>query len=421
MVPREALLDMEKRIVKAAGIALEELLANAPSETSAAPVNENDEVFTWFAPAWQNPNGGGMDDSEKLGPGPESLKFITTTATFVNTESATTSRHHDVGYKPKLKEAHGLGLPETLGGILHDIAVKSSRLGGNGGGGLVTAPRSEAVIVNVTEPSPSLQLHQQKPLMSQFASSPERERKSPTRDVVVPLTLKQPSGGLTSSMDFSTEQSLQQQQQTTDRPGLIAAHPTQSVTSDDDPTRSQLLAAIRGSSSLLKSRNEQAITSASGHFLSNPSNMASAAAKSVSLADEMREKLVRRQKALSGEQDEEEQQQARRRRRDNSAAVASALDSSSDSDTASLPSVAKAALKMPRTALEKRKKSGNNDAMASVGGDRGFLAPGGGNGSGGPTAKRGFAGIDALLSREMLKATIAPPKPGSSVGDWEDE
>lgn len=317
-----------------------------------------------------------------MGPAPESLRFPYRTTAFAGKTPShpatnpsepqldhhTTQASKDVGYIPLSKEAHQLGLPTSLGGLLPDVAETA---------------QSRVLRLRITDEKTD----------KSTKSNPDeakKQRDSETQD----------------HQQIQAQAQPDQVPQVASKPE-IAETPTAPTRPALDPSRSSLMEAIRATKTLRSTAAKQSPQSATkGAPETNRGEGANR--KPISLADEMREKLARRQKALSGERDEEEQLEERRRK--------GKEDASSDSGS-SMPSIRSHMVTGPsrRRASDVKR---NQNLLGQDQGPPARRAP--------PTTEHcSFAGLDGLLNRELSRKgdLIRPPSPkptSSSAGDWEE-
>jgi hypothetical protein len=381
MVPIEALIDLDRRMATNVAIRVRENLEQL-NQLESKPL-----TYTW---PFSSRVGGALEeaDEEEMGPPPQSLR--NQKAMHEAEEPAITPfESKDVGYRPRSKEAHNLGLPTTLGGILPDIAEHTvfSRN---------SAPmNTKPTIAKALSPIGGPTLTKQSELPSLTLNTSIASVESSGTSAMATSTKEPTSRDVTGK----ETRSFQEQEPNENEMAIASAVPAVPVpaSTESNTSRRNLLAEIREGRALAltKSRNTVSEQRAMLGGATSPPQVK----RPTSLADEMREKLARRQKALSGERDEEEQLAERKRK-----GREEAWDEKSSDSGSSLPSTK--TLGMPaRPTLSGAKRS--REPQPSSKGN----AP--------------FAGLDALLNRELATKSLVvprpPPKPASSVGDWDDE
>lgn len=409
-VPRAALHELDQRMANAVALKLREALEQlreVSSDLSGSAINFATLVNNGHPTG--NRSGAGDDtDEEDLGPAPSSLQ-VQKTLDFV-VDSANISMGEishptgDVGYRPRVKEANLLGLPSHLGDVLPDVSEPDSFLAR-----LASMPTSSAGF-SKENATTSQENDMDEAIDHDKGTSRSGHHKAspPTVSVSEAATAVSPMAAFVPSPQ---QQLVDHESATKDRHSpVVPMVPTAAGSHDSGPVdkpRLDLLAAIRDAKPLGKTRRSAVASSGGGVSSGSFGQMtpAKTVKQPVTLADEMREKLIRRQKALSGERDEEEQQAERARIGRSGANTWD--DASSDSGT-SVPSVSLAAPPKTRANATSAKRL------------RDPLPPSQSKQSNAP-----FAGLDALLNRELSSKSAAvlkmPPKPPSSAGDWDDE
>jgi len=326
VVPLPALLELERRFKRA-----QMHFAQFKASAAAFPVPSS----SLSQPLAQPPPQSTSPLDNALGNAPPSL-----TEDSGDEEPGVTTT---ASYRPSVKEARQLGLPPSLN--LPDIANPLALLN--------RLPTN----LNLPDIASTLVKHHGEP------------------SALPPL----PASPSVDEHEESSEPPSQSQSANA-RDDTAAPVPRPSTTSVALPpqppdVRHALLAAIRGQPGKASLRQPKA-----GQPAATPLRPAG----QLSLADEMREKLMRRQKALSGERDEEEQQGMR-------AMLARPSEHESASSASSspppMPSIPK---RLSRKADKRAREPASTAAAAAGGGDADFVA-------------RRFAGIDVLLTRELAK------------------
>jgi hypothetical protein len=362
-VPYEALVDLDKKITAQTKLVLRDA-SNVLKEAEEEP-----SCDWWWSLARENES----NKDNFMGPAPPSLRNSTA---FIDDHHAPEPKNQDVGYKPRTKEAHQLGLPTNLGDLLPDIAKNKPLF-------RLESEKRKAQQVPETstlDKSGLIESSARAELYLGNEPSAKRKESAPPKESIAEVE-SQPPPLAVSPITVSDES------QHTFESSKLAA----SIPGTEDPLRSALLASIRETRLLQKTKSTDVDTAESSKVTGK---------KPVSLADEMREKLARRQQVLSGERDDEEQEAERKRRQGRDAVWS---EGSSDSDS-SVPSFVATGGKKPSSSSGKRQREKSKAQPAQK------AAP--------------FAGLDALLNRELAsKSSIVPkppPKPASSVGDWDD-
>lgn len=383
-VPHDALVEMERRMLN--------MVASKVREAKEQTADVKNELQHTVAALWSsllNGRSAGDDtDEEDLGPPPLSLKSMKQMErddhlAHEGAPNGTEEFHaKNVEYRPRTKEAHQLGLPTSLGGLLPDIAEPSTFLS--------KVANPSAPLPPLASTSASLtreSLDQVKPSRSASTSS------VPPEDSLATLALgasEEPSSKSKGEDETIASDLVTSGKDTTVK---VAEVPI-------DDSRRSLLASIREAK--LSGSGARATRSRGGEESTSGQTPAKTVKRPVTLADEMREKLARRQKALSGERDEEEQlaESLRKGRSEQ-------WDDKSSDSGSTVPSVSQNTLLKGRSNGQTKRPR-----EPSTSGARQGQAP--------------FAGLDALLNRELAaKSTVvlrAPPNaPSSSVGDWDDD
>ena len=382
VVPHDALVELDRRIANTVSNRVRDVLEQT-RELGDDQIRNN-----WWLPSSSTTESTAADDDEDglMGPPPPSLQ-IHAKKESEGSPVVVPPQGRDVGYKPRSKEANQLGLPTNLGSFLPDIAEHSSLF-----------PRVLPATSSVQQPHEAKQSGMRSPpqvvgsnksaASIPSSSSTIQKIEEPTTSSQSTVSFNEPTNIVSSPVALTTAV-VPEVVIPPKLPVASTSTSTLPVTIVADPSRRGLLAAIREAKPLLshsrESQQQQQQRNETGDTQSKVK-------RPVSLADEMREKLARRQKALSGERDEEEQQAERKRK----GRVETWEEHSSDSGS-SLPSA-------PKAVSGKRSRE-------PVPAPRSAAMP--------------FAGLDALLNRELAaKSSIVPkppPKPASSVGDWDDD
>lgn len=382
IVPQEALLDLDRRLAASVAMRIRENLEQINH------MDDKSTIYNWSVSSQRNTVE--EADEEEMGPPPHSLRNHRTIHDEQELPMITSpfgSGSKDVGYKPSSKEAHNLGLPTTLGGILPDIAEHSIFMRNP------TLASSRAANAKTVSPvgGPVLGKQTESPSFMLNLSNSSME----SSEILASAHVAKPRLSMDTSNDKVEASVLKPNVNKTDE-GTKSV-PTLNTGAESDPSRRNLLAEIREGRALAstKSRSASREPRASLGGATSPTQVK----HPTSLADEMREKLARRQKALSGERDEEEQLAERRRK-----GREEVWDEKSSDSGSSLPSAP--SLGMPPRSTSSGLKRAREPQPSSK-------------------ANMPFAGLDALLNRELASKSLVvprpPPKPASSVGDWEDD
>jgi len=367
-VPFAALVEMERRFKSSqAKIGMLQLaMANTNIHTSVPPPTVVSLTSTG--------NNDNLAEQQVGGPGASSpvtelLKNLGQTPPSMEqefNEEEDLAPHQAVGYRPSVKEARQLGLPSNLN--LPDIAALGTRLPAN-----LNLPDIASTPIKPAHSSttpPLLSLAE----ATRFNESSLAEEEDAEGD------------GRGAPVDKKRyEEDALRAAATPGKPLPLTSSGGASP-KDEDTVRTSLLAAIRGQpgqSSLRQSRQ-------------SPTRAKSAVpGAQLSLADEMREKLLRRQKALSGERDEEEQLALAPA--STKAGFEEDSGSSSSSSPPPLPTMPK---RLSNSRRDKRQRDPPPPSSSQA--DDDFVA-------------RRYAGIDVLLTRELAKLPTKKPSTSKST------